>query len=438
MNEQQLYHFTLQRIQEPVIWLLKNGKIYSVNEAACNFFSLSQEELLTKTVFDLNQNFDSQSKWDELWNRLKKSKNLSIKNDILIKDRTVPVRINLNFFSVKNQELTCNVLHDLSRDENYLKLLKKITVGTQSLTGEPFFSSLATAISEAMNVEYVLLTECVNVNKDRVRTLAYAHHNIILDNIEYDLEKTPCASVMEGSEYCCKEGLEERFEKEKGISSYYGIPIFGETKEVLGHIAVMGTKPFEPTENQKELLRIFSNRLGAEINRKNFERRLTDANLELTQLKNRLVDENVYLKEEIKLNKNFSEIVTQSKVFKKVLHQIEQVAPSNASVLITGETGTGKELLARAVHEHSQRKKYPMVKVNCAAKPAQLVERELIGQVKGAFTGAVMDKKGKFQIANNGTIFLDEVGEVPLDLQPKLLRVLQEGEIESLGYSQTI
>ena len=150
------------------------------------------------------------------------------------------------------------------------------------------------------------------------------------------------------------------------------------------------------------------------------------------------MDENIYLKEEIKLNKNFSEIVTQSKVFKKVLHQIEQVAPSNASVLITGETGTGKELLARAVHEHSQRKKYPMVKVNCAAMPAQLIESELFGHVKGAFTGAVMDKKGKFQIANNGTIFLDEIGELPLDLQPKLLRVLQEGEIERLGDSQTI
>ena len=143
--------------------------------------------------------------------------------------------------------------------------------------------------------------------------------------------------------------------------------------------------------------------------------------------------ENVALKEEIDIEFNFSNIITRDPNYKRVLRQVEQVADTDATVLILGETGTGKELLARAIHQLSEREELPMVKVNCGALPENLIESELFGHEKGAFTGAYQQKIGKFERADKGTIFLDEIGELPLDLQAKLLRVLQEGEIERVG-----
>ncbi|HLK30813.1 MAG TPA: sigma 54-interacting transcriptional regulator [Puia sp.] len=152
----------------------------------------------------------------------------------------------------------------------------------------------------------------------------------------------------------------------------------------------------------------------------------------------RLKAENKYLQEEIKLNYNFEDIVSKSKNFHRVLQQIEQVASTNATVLIMGESGTGKELIARAVHNISNRAKRPLVKVNCATLPANLIESELFGHEKGAFTGAMERKIGRFELADGGTIFLDEIGELPVELQAKLLRVLQEGEFERLGNPKTM
>ena len=157
----------------------------------------------------------------------------------------------------------------------------------------------------------------------------------------------------------------------------------------------------------------------------------------MEQEKARLEAQNVYLQEEIKGANNFEELIGSSSTLKKVLKNVERVAPTESTVLITGETGTGKELIARAVHNLSPRKGRPLVKVNCAAIPAGLIESELFGHEKGAFTGALSKKIGRFELADKGTIFLDEIGELPLDLQSKLLRVLQEGEFERVGGTQT-
>lgn len=159
---------------------------------------------------------------------------------------------------------------------------------------------------------------------------------------------------------------------------------------------------------------------------------------QVEELKERLQAENIYLQQEIKHEHNFEEIVSSSPVFKKVLAKISQVADTDATVLILGESGTGKELIARAIHSVSKRGTRPLVKVNCAALPANLIESELFGHEKGAFTGAISQKIGRFELANEGTIFLDEIGEMPIDLQSKLLRVLQEGEFERVGSSKTI
>jgi formate hydrogenlyase transcriptional activator len=159
---------------------------------------------------------------------------------------------------------------------------------------------------------------------------------------------------------------------------------------------------------------------------------------EAEALKARFEAEAVYLQEEIRTEHNFEEIIGQSAPVRELLRKIEQVAPTDATVLIRGETGTGKELLARAVHDRSRRKERPLVKVNCGSIPSGLVESELFGHEKGAFTGATQRRIGRFELAHGGTIFLDEVTELPLDTQVKLLRVLQEGEFERVGSSQTM
>ncbi len=191
-------------------------------------------------------------------------------------------------------------------------------------------------------------------------------------------------------------------------------------------------------QRTNELLEM-NNRLEAEIiERIKAETKLTQTVQELELLKNKLQEENIYLKQEIKIQHNFEEIISQSPQLSEVLKKLEQVAKTDSTVLILGETGTGKELIARAVHNISLRRKQPLVKVNCAALPANLIESELFGHEKGAFTGALSKKIGRFELANNGTIFLDEIGDLPLELQSKLLRVLQEGEFERLGSSQTL
>jgi len=172
--------------------------------------------------------------------------------------------------------------------------------------------------------------------------------------------------------------------------------------------------------------------------RKEGEIQLKNAYSEIEALKKQLEADRTYLSEEIKLEHDHENIIGDSDVLKYVLFRAEQVAPTDTTVLIMGETGTGKELIARAIHNASPRKGRPLIKVDCASLPANLIESELFGHEKGAFTGAVEKRVGRFELANGATLFLDEIGELPLGLQPKLLRVLQDGEFERLGSSQTL
>jgi formate hydrogenlyase transcriptional activator len=159
---------------------------------------------------------------------------------------------------------------------------------------------------------------------------------------------------------------------------------------------------------------------------------------EVSDLKNQFAQKNLYLEDEIRSQLNFEEIVFKSEAMRRILQQVETVAPTDSTVLVYGETGTGKELIARAVCNRSARGANPLVKVNCAAIPTGLLESELFGHERGAFTGAISQRVGRFELANHGTIFLDEIGELPLELQPKLLRVLQDHEFERLGSSRTL
>ncbi|MEI6207939.1 MAG: sigma 54-interacting transcriptional regulator [Desulfuromonadales bacterium] len=172
--------------------------------------------------------------------------------------------------------------------------------------------------------------------------------------------------------------------------------------------------------------------------RKKAEASLHGTYVEIKHLKDRLQAENIYLQQEVDQQFNFGEIIGQSSVLTRVFSQVEQVAPMNATVLLLGETGTGKGVVARAIHSRSARKGRALITVDCTTLPANLVESELFGRERGAFTGSDTKQIGRFELADGGTIFLDEIGEMPLKLQSKLLRVIQDGEFERLGSPRTI
>jgi formate hydrogenlyase transcriptional activator len=207
-------------------------------------------------------------------------------------------------------------------------------------------------------------------------------------------------------------------------------PLFGRTRTlgVLG-AARVEDEPF--TEQDEELLVQISKQVAIALDN-------SLAYEEIKQLKEQLAREKVYLEDEIRTEMQFHDIIGNSGALRNVLQQVEVVAPTDSTVLIYGETGTGKELIARAVHDLSARKPRAFVKLNCAAIPTGLLESELFGHEKGAFTGAIAQRIGRFELAHGGTVFLDEIGEIPLELQPKLLRVLQEREFERLGGSRTL
>lgn len=213
----------------------------------------------------------------------------------------------------------------------------------------------------------------------------------------------------------------------EGIQSFAGQPLIFRG-EILGVLAVFSREKLQ--QREFSWLRMFADHAAIVIaNNRAFD--------EIQCLKEQLALENSYLRKEVKEELAFGDIVGQSPVLRKVLQQIELVAPTEANILILGESGTGKELIARAIHERSNRANGPMVKVNCASVPRELFESEFFGHVRGSFTSAIKDRAGRFQLANKGTLFLDEVGEIPLDLQSKLLRVLQEGQFERVGDERT-
>ena len=208
---------------------------------------------------------------------------------------------------------------------------------------------------------------------------------------------------------------------------------------------VVGVATFSNTDERREWtdqdvldLRVFAELFANYVMHLRAQRELDEAMVNLREASERLAAENVYLREEVHLSHGFDEIVGESPAIMRCLRQVEQVADTMTPVLVLGETGTGKELIARAIHDHSNRRERPLVKVNCAALPRDLIESELFGYEKGAFTGAGDTKRGRFDLADGSTLFLDEVGEIPIDLQAKLLRVLQEGEFERLGGDRTI
>lgn len=218
--------------------------------------------------------------------------------------------------------------------------------------------------------------------------------------------------------------------QQEGFRAHCSLPLV-RCKRILGVLSVVRLRKDSFPPDEVEFLVQIAGQIAIAIDN-------ALAYREISELKNKLAQEKLYLEDEIRSELNFEEIVGNSPVLRQVLRQVEAVAPTDSTVLIHGETGSGKELIARAVHKLSRRSTHSFVKLNCAAIPTGLLESELFGHEKGAFTGAIAQRIGRFELASDGTIFLDEVGEIPLELQPKLLRVLQEREFERLGSSRTL
>src|SRR5262245_19644499 len=216
----------------------------------------------------------------------------------------------------------------------------------------------------------------------------------------------------------------------EGMRSYCAVPLIVRGN-CIGVLTVVSRQAGRYSTAHVDFLREIANQVALAVeNMKAYQ--------EISELKDRLAKENLYLGEEVRRDHNFNQIVGTSAALRRVLKEVKTVAPTGSTVLICGETGTGKELVARALHDLSPRRDRTFVKLNCAAIPTGLLESELFGHEKGAFTGAITQKVGRFELAHQGTLFLDEVGDIPLELQPKLFRALQEQEFERLGSSRTL
>jgi len=335
------------------------------------------------------------------------------------------------------------VREEAARRREVEETLRAVVDGTAAMTGSDFFYSLARHLASALRVRYAFVSECVPGVEGRVRTRAFWSGEGFGENFEYDVANTPCLRVLDGEIAHYGAAVQRLFPDDKdlvalGAESYLGVPVLDPAGPLVGHLVILDDKPMPDTTRALPILRTFAARAGAELARLRADENLRAALVEVERLRNRLQEENVYLQDEIHIEHNYAELVGSSPALLDVLRQVEQVAPTDATVLVYGETGTGKELVARAIHKRSPRHERPLVKVNSSAISAGLVESELFGHVKGAFTGAIERHLGRFALADHGTIFLDEVGELPLETQVKLLRVLQEQEFEPVGSSQTV
>src|SRR5262245_60551910 len=321
------------------------------------------------------------------------------------------------------------------------ELLRTIVDGTASVTGVAFFTSLVEHLAKALKVHRVYVAECLD--EERARARAVWMGNDFSPPFEYNLTDTPCMKVSKGETCLYSSHVQQYFPQNKFLprmnaQSYLGIPLWSSSRRVIGHMVLVDNKPMSEDPLWISVLQIFAVRAGVELEREQATEKLREALTEVERLKNQLQAENVYLQEEIRREHNFEEMVGNSPALLALLRRVERVAGTDTTVLIQGETGSGKELIARALHNSRARKHRPLVKVNCGAVPPSLLERELFGHVKGAFTGAIDKRVGRFELANGGTLFLDEIGELPLETQVKLLRVLQEQEFEPVGSSKTV
>ena len=324
------------------------------------------------------------------------------------------------------------------RERDRLRTLFDITNALVSKLGQDeLFSAISGQLSKVIRHDYAMLT----LLNDTGGLDPYALHSTGPELFEalkepFDPTGMPAAEVLAtGKPVVARHTDSARYPGVRrfvalGFKSICSVPLITRGR-IFGTLALSRMTDEEWTPQDVEFLVQVASQVAVAV-----ENSLTYRELEV--IKDRLATEKLYLEEDIRLDQNIGNMVGEGPAFQAVLKSIQIVAPTDATVLILGETGTGKELVARAIHELSRRSKGSFVKVNCAAIPASLLESELFGHEKGSFTGAVAQKIGRFEVAHQGTLFLDEIGEMPLELQPKLLRAIQDQEFERVGGNRTI
>ncbi|HJZ63933.1 MAG TPA: sigma 54-interacting transcriptional regulator [Candidatus Acidoferrum sp.] len=340
-----------------------------------------------------------------------------------------------------NYETSQAYQKQLSQERDRLQVLLDINnVLVTSRALPELFSGIVATLTRVIHHDYTslaLLDPKTNLLKIKSLDFAMPHAPLVEKDLSVALENSPSGrSVLTGKAEVFRGSELDQFPMElvkklrgEGLKSVCCVPLISKG-EAFGSLNLASKRVDAFTEQEVELL----GQVGAQVA---IAVKNALAFKEIDALKDKLAVEKLYLEEEIRNEFNFEEIIGESAALRKALGQVELAAPANTTVLLTGETGTGKELFARAIHNLSPRQDRTFVKVNCAAIPAGLLESELFGHERGAFTGAITQKVGRFELADKGSIFLDEVGDIPLELQPKLLRVLQEQEFERLGSNVT-
>ena len=329
----------------------------------------------------------------------------------------------------------------LVRERDRLQLLLEVTnVVVSTLDFQELFVKVSAWLRRVFRHDVTAIVLCDSqTNTVKVHALDFpAGRGYIHEALEGSAQGSPSARalLMREAHVYRRSQLQEidsptiKLVLREGILSLCTLPLFT-SKSNFGALCLGSFEEDAFREEDVTLLKPIAGQVAIALEN-------ASAYREIAEVKDKLVYEKLYLENEIRTEQNFEELVGESAALKRVLSQVETVGPSDASVLIQGETGTGKELVARAIHQLSARKNQSFVKINCAAIPSGLLESELFGHERGAFTGALSQKVGRLELANGGTLFLDEVGDIPLELQPKLLRVLQEQEFERLGSNRTI
>ncbi len=393
----ELIQFTIDNAHELILWVGPEGLVRYVNQRFLERTGYQRQEVEGQSILTLFPSSDDTFR-KTIWGQLREEKKISLEVSLKLKTQeTIPVHASLNYVVHKGKEYDCVYLRDWTRKKE-------------------------------RDMQLQLTKTALEAAREFVVWLDQGLRIIFLNKAALKLAGGSTANWMGRKVRKLLPGI-----KKKWI-------LAEETLETAVPSAQGGTAYLELNFSQlEENDVIFYMIIGRNVTERVMRRReLEKAFQQIEELSNQLQEENLILKEEVRGDQNLTNIITVSPKYQYILEQVSQVAETDTTVLLLGETGTGKELLARAVHTLSEREDHPLIKVNCAAIPPNLIESELFGYEKGAFTGAQNRKKGRFEAAHRGTLFLDEIGELPLNLQSKLLSVLQEGTFERVGGNETI
>lgn len=406
-KDMHLTQFAVDKASDLILWCGPDGYIQYVNQQTCQKLGYAKHELLKIPLSRIWPDIDLKN-WQAIWRKICREYSLEKEGHFLNKSsQQIPVEMVMNYLDNIEEQFICIIARDVS---------KKIR--RDELIHWTYFT-----LDKAKDMIYWLRNDgsFIYVNETFCETLGYSEKEVMkMKLLDFFPEWT-------------KESFRQGWEALKNKEVL--------TTDELFITAKNGKKI--PVENFVRLIEYQGEECSVVILRnisqqKKKEKELQQAIDQIKLLNYELKVDNQILLGQVDLKYSFNNIISKDPNYKKVLKQVEQVSDTDSTVLIYGETGTGKELLAQSIHQLSDRAGKPMIKINCGAIPANLMESELFGHEKGAFTSAHQQKKGQFELAHKGTIFLDEIGELPLELQPKLLRVLQEGEFQRVGGTKMI